>query len=283
MPALSPSRHKDQSMGVGHYENFPVGSLLLPRRLRQPVHAVYHFARTADDIADEGNDAPSARLAGLATLAGELDLIAAGEAPTSQMMRQLLDQAIRPYHLPLQPFYDLLSAFSQDVETKRYETFGDLMDYCRRSANPVGRLMLLLYGESDPRNIAMSDGICSALQLINFWQDVAVDWQKDRVYIPQEDLRRFNVSEQQIAEGDTSGLWTALMRHQIDRSRRMLQGGAPLGKVLKGRIGLELRTIVMGGDRILQKLHASGGDVFNQRPVLTPRDWSYMLWRALLG
>ena len=268
-------------MGVGHYENFPVGSLLLPRRLREPVHAVYHFARTADDIADEGSDDASARLAALATLAGELDLIAAGEQPRSAMMQQLLHRAITPYQLPLQPFYDLLSAFSQDVEKKRYDTFADVIDYCRRSANPVGRLMLLLYGESDPRNIAMADGICTALQLINFWQDVAVDWQKDRVYIPQEDLHRFKVSEQQIADGDTSGLWTPLMRYQIERTRRMLQGGAPLGKVLKGRIGLELRTIVMGGERILYKLNECGGDVFRQRPVLTPRDWCYMLWRAL--
>lgn len=268
-------------MGVGHYENFPVGSLLLPARLREPVHAIYHFARTADDIADEGEDSVEARLAGLAALSSDLDRIGNSQPPECVMMQQLLDRAIIPYQLPLQPFYDLLSAFSQDVEKKRYETFAEVMDYCRRSADPVGRLMLMLYGENNPHNVAMADGICSALQLINFWQDVAVDWQKDRVYIPQEDLRRFNVSEQQIADGDTSGQWTPLMRHQIERSLRMLQAGAPLGKVLKGRIGLELRTIVMGGERILQKLNDCGGDVFRHRPVLTPKDWCYMLWRAM--
>lgn len=267
-------------MGVGHYENFPVGSIVLPARLRAPVHAIYRFARTADDIADEGDATPEQRLAELAQLKGELDRIAAGQLPETPMMQQL-SGAIAARQLPLQPFYDLLSAFSQDVVKTRYENFAELVDYCRRSANPVGRLMLALYGETDPKSIAMSDGICTALQLINFLQDVAIDWQKGRVYLPQDDLAKFRVSEMQIAEGKAGGLWTPMMLKQIERTRKMLAAGAPLGKVLKGRIGLELRLIVLGGERILKKLHESGGDVFRQRPVLKKTDWIYMGWRAL--
>jgi squalene synthase HpnC len=267
-------------MSVGHYENFPVGSLVLPARLRAPVHAIYRFARTADDIADEGDASAEERLAELNTLRAELDRIAAGSAPHTPMM-QALAEVIAEYGLQLTPFYDLLSAFSQDVVKTRYASFSELVDYCKRSANPVGRLMLALYGEQDTRSIAMADGICTALQLINFLQDVAIDWQKGRVYLPQEDLARFGIGEEQIAAGSSSGSWTPMMRHQIERARKMLAAGAPLGKVLKGRIGLELRLIVLGGERILKKLHDSGGDVFRQRPVLKPADWIYMGWRAL--
>ncbi|RXZ45282.1 squalene synthase HpnC [Crenobacter cavernae] len=267
-------------MGVGHYENFPVGSLALPRALRAPVHAIYRFARTADDIADEGDASPEQRLAELAALSDELDRIARGEAPQTALMQELA-AVIERHRLPLAPFYDLLSAFSQDVVKTRYATFAELIDYCRRSANPVGRLMLALYGETDAKSVAMSDGICTALQLINFWQDVAIDWNKGRVYLPQEDLARFRIREEQIAAGDAGGPWHALMMKEIERARAMLAAGAPLGKKLKGRIGFELRMIIVGGERILQKLHESGGDVFHQRPVLSRRDWGYMVWRAL--
>lgn len=267
-------------MSVDHYENFPVGSVLLPRRMRRAVHAIYHFARYADDVADEGDAAPEARLAELDALRQELDRIAAGQAPQTARM-QALARAIREHQLPLQPCYDLLSAFSQDVVKTRYADFGELVDYCRRSANPVGRLMLALYGEHDARSLAMADGICTALQLINFWQDVALDWAKGRVYLPQSDLARYGVSEAQIAAGDAGGTWRALMRHQIERTRRMLDAGAPLGRRLEGRLGLELRLVVLGGERILKKLHQSGGDVFAARPVLDWKDWVYMMWRAI--
>jgi len=267
-------------MSVGHYENFPVGSLLLPRRMRRAVHAIYHFARYADDIADEGDKLPDQRLRELAQLQQELDIIRDGGIPAMPMMRKLA-VAIASHALPMQPFYDLLSAFSQDVVKKRYQNFAEVVDYCRRSANPVGRLMLALYGENDPRSLAMADGICTALQLINFLQDVAIDWEKDRIYLPQDDLEKFRIREGQIAGRDATGLWRPMMLAQIERTRKMLQAGAPLGKVLKGRIGLELRLIIMGGERILKKLHDSGGDVFHQRPVLTRLDWVYMLWRAL--
>lgn len=267
-------------MAVGHYENFPVGSLLLPRRLRAAVHVIYRFARHADDLADEGEAGDEQRLAALWQLDAELDRIRAGQPPALPLMRDL-STVIAAHDLPLSPFYDLLSAFRQDVVKTRYHDFAELMDYCRRSANPVGRLMLALYGERDARAQAMSDGICTALQLINFLQDVAVDWQKGRVYLPGEDLARFRIDEQQIAAQDAGGLWTPMMLKQIERARRLLQAGAPLGKRLKGRIGLEVRMIVLGGDRILEKLHRSGGQVFAQRPVLGPRDWVSIFWRAL--
>lgn len=267
-------------MAVDHYENFPVGSLALPRRMRKAVHVIYRFARHADDIADEG-DAPAAeRLAALQALREELDRIGAGQQPQQPLM-QALALVIAERQLPLQPFYDLLSAFSQDVEKTRYQNFAELVDYCRRSANPVGRLMLALYGEHDSRSLAMSDGICTALQLINFWQDVAVDWQKGRVYIPQDDLAKFRICEQQIARGDAGGVWPMLMDKEVKRALAMLQAGSPLALKLRGRFGLELRMIVLGGERILKKIHDARGDVFNHRPVLGWKDWPVIIGKAL--
>ncbi|MEQ6290255.1 squalene synthase HpnC [Vogesella sp. GCM10023246] len=267
-------------MAVDHYENFPVGSLALPRRMRKAVHVIYRFARHADDIADEGDAAPAERLAALQALRDELDRIGAGTPPQIPLM-QALAGVIAERQLPLQPFYDLLSAFSQDVEKTRYQNFAELVDYCRRSANPVGRLMLALYGEHDSRSQAMSDGICTALQLINFWQDVAIDWQKGRVYIPQDDLAKFRISEQQIARGDGGGVWPMLMDKEVKRALAMLQAGSPLALKLKGRFGLELRMIVLGGERILKKIHDARGDVFSQRPVLGWKDWPVIIGKAL--
>ena len=269
-------------MSVNHYENFPVGSIVLPRRLRKPVHAVYAFARTADDIADEGNAEAAERLHQLDELKSELDRIAQGRKPQTALMQRLYNEAIVPFQLPLQPFYDLLAAFSQDVVKTRYENFGELIAYCRLSANPVGRIMLHLYGQTDEVSMAQSDGICTALQLINFWQDVAVDWQKGRVYIPHEDLQKFKVSEGQIAAGKADFAFQRLMAHECQRAFQMLKAGSPLGKTLKGRIGFELRMIIVGGQLILQKLDSCKYDVFNQRPLLDKKDWMIIIKRALL-
>lgn len=267
-------------MPVDHYENFPVASWLLPKRLRQPVEAIYLFARSADDIADEGNAPPATRLERLSTYQTELNHIERGEATTHPVFLPLA-AAIRSHAIPLAPFRDLLSAFAQDVGKTRYANFGEVMDYCRRSANPVGRLMMHLYGDDDPRHLAYSDAICSSLQLINFLQDIAVDYRKDRIYLPQDELAAYHVNETQIAQGDTRGLWHAMMQKQIERARKLLQSGAPLGRQLKGRIGLELRMTILGGEAILRKLHADPGCVFNNRPMLTKKDWLSMLGRAL--
>lgn len=267
-------------MPVDHYENFPVASWLLPRRLRRPVEAIYRFARSADDIADEGDASAPERLAGLARYQATLDRIERGETPDDPVFGPLAVE-IRTHAIPLAPFRDLLSAFAQDVEKTRYADFGELMDYCRRSANPIGRLMLHLYGDRDPRHLAYADAICSSLQLINMLQDVAVDWEKGRVYLPQDELATHHVSEAQIAAGDTRGLWHMMMHKQIERARKLLQAGAPLGRKLGGRIGLELRITILGGEAILRKLHADPGRVFHDRPVLTPKDWLFMVARGI--
>lgn len=266
---------------VGHYENFPVASIALPARLRAPVRAIYAFARAADDFADEGDHPAQWRLARLAEYHAHLDALERGETVDHPVFRELAPH-IRAHKLPFTLFHDLLGAFEQDCHKTRYADFGEVMHYCRRSANPIGRLLLALYGDEDPRHLAMSDGICSALQLINFLQDVALDWQKGRVYLPQDEMARFGISEAQIAEGRVDALWQQFMKTQIERARKMLQAGAPLGRALKGRVGLEMRLIILGGSRILEKLHASKGDVFRQRPVLTTRDWLGMLWKALM-
>lgn len=268
------------AMAVHHYENFPVASLVLPARVRRPVALIYRFAREADDVADEGDDAPEVRLARLAAFRREIDRIERGERPDEPWFESLAD-AIRLYRLPLDPFRDLLSAFVQDVTKSRYADYGEVLDYCRRSANPVGRLLLHLYGAATVQNLAHSDAICSALQLINFLQDVAIDYRKGRIYLPQDELARFGVSERDIADGTVNAGWRDLMAFQIDRTRKLLYSGAPLGRALKGRIGMELRMIIAGGDRILAKLERIGGDVFRRRPTLGACDWPLVLLRAL--
>lgn len=266
-------------MGVGHYENFPVASLLAPPALRPAIRAIYRFARTADDLADEGDAAPAERLNALAGLHEQLGRIERGQSSDWPD----LAAAIRDHGLPVARFHDLLSAFEQDVTTTRYATFETLRDYCRRSADPVGRLLLALYRRGDEQALAQSDAICTGLQLTNFWQDIAVDWRKGRVYLPQEDLQRFGVPESQIATGRVNGAWLALMRFEVERARRLLHSGAPLTRVLPGRAGFELRLVVHGGLRILERIDACGGDVFHRRPTLVTRDWLLMGWRSLRG
>ncbi|ALU89849.1 phytoene synthase protein [Herbaspirillum rubrisubalbicans M1] len=267
-------------MAVDHYENFPVASLLLPARLRPAVAAIYAFARSADDIADEGEASSAERLAALQAYEAQLDLIAARVSCTLPLL-QRLQQTIAQYALPLQPLRDLLSAFRQDVVTTRYPHYQDLLDYCRRSANPVGTLMLHLYGAANEENLRDSDAICSALQLINFLQDIAIDWQKARIYLPLEDLERFGVSQDDIAQACVDLRWQQLMRFQTERARALMLAGAPLAKRLPGRIGLELRMVVQGGLRILERIEAVQGDVFHHRPKLGKLDWLLVGWRGL--
>lgn len=269
-------------MSVNHYENFPVASILLPKRLRHAVKTIYAFARSADDIADEGDAAAPTRLADLARYCDLLEEIEKGISHEHPVFTPLA-QIIHHHAIPLQPFRDLLSAFSQDVGKQRYANLGEVIDYCRRSANPVGRLMLHLYGEHDPKHLAYSDAICSSLQLINFLQDIAVDYRKNRIYLPQDELAAHRISEAQIARGECGGLWQTFMLKQIARARTLLQAGAPLSRHLKGRIGLELRMTILGGETILRKLHADPCCVFHHRPVLTQRDWVVILARALFG
>jgi squalene synthase HpnC len=266
-------------MPVEHYENFPVASVLLPRRLREPIEAIYAFARSADDIADEGDAEPPVRLAQLDDYRRELNTIDSGEMPTKPMFARLA-QSVRTYGLPTILLRNLLDAFSQDVVKKRYADFAELREYSRLSADPVGRLLLHLYKRATPENLSRSDDICSALQFINFWQDVAVDWKKDRIYIPQSDLQSFGIKERHIAEGRVNAHWRNLMHYEVDRARRILMRGAPLARALPGRIGWELRLVVQGGLRTLEKIEAVNYDVFRHRPTLGKTDWLRMLWRA---
>lgn len=269
-------------MPVDHYENFPVASFLLPARLREPVAAIYWFARSADDIADEGDVPDAERLRGLDRFRGELDAIEA-RRPTDDPLFLRLRPAIEAHALPLRLFRDLLDAFSQDVVKKRYGDFADVMDYCRRSADPVGRLLLHLFNAATPQNLQRSDAICSSLQLINFWQDVAIDWRKGRVYLPQDELARFGIKETQIDQGRWDAAWAAMMDFQIDRARAMMAAGSTLAHELPGRVGFELRMIVASGFRMLDKLRRVRGDVFRRRPVLVATDWPRILLHAVLG
>jgi squalene synthase HpnC len=266
-------------MSVGHYENFPVASFLMPKQLRKPVAAIYHFARSADDIADEGDASDQERLQRLHEFRAELDRIEHGTAPHSELFTNLAFE-ITKCDLPIQPFRDLLDAFSQDVVKKRYDSFPDLLEYCRRSANPIGNLLLHLYGEATPQNTAYSDAICSSLQLINFWQDVSKDYAIGRIYLPLDEMRQHGVDEKHIALGLVDSAWRELMQFQVDRARMMMRAGAPLGSILTGRIGLEMRMIIAGGMRILDKLEAAQFDMFHHRPILKPYDWVIMLAKS---
>jgi phytoene synthase len=248
---------------VAHYENFPVASWLLPAALRAPVEAIYRFAREADDIADEGDDPSALRLAKL------------------EARRDQIERIAQEHGLPREPFAELLEAFAQDVTKKRYASFAELLDYCRRSANPVGRLLLHLFKRTSATDLGQSDAICTALQLINFWQDVAIDCAKGRIYLPQDEMARHGVGERHIAEGRCDDAWRALMRFQVQRTRALMLSGAPLGRRLPGRVGVEIRATVQGGLRILEKIERAGCDVFRHRPVLRALDWPGILARAL--
>ena len=266
-------------MAVDHYENFPVASILLPQRLRRPVETIYHFARQADDFADEGDIPNAERLAKLDSFRAELRRIANKETPQTPLFQDVAGIATR-HQLPLQMFHDLLDAFSQDVVKKRYANFDEVLGYCRRSADPVGRLLLHLYEEATPPNLTYSDSICTALQIINFWQDVRKDYSIGRIYLPQDEMARFGVTEEHIAKERVDGAWQELMQFQVRRARTIMLQGAPLGSILTGRIGLEMRLIIAGGLRILDKLESAQFDMFRRRPVLRPFDWVIMLAKS---
>ncbi len=270
-------------MSIDHYENFPVASFLLPAHLRNPIAVIYHFARAADDIADEGNCSDNERLQQLNALKEGLKRLQnkAPEEPENKAQEEAplllaLGKVIAAHQLPIGLFEALLEAFSQDIVQKRYATFADLLNYCTRSANPIGRLVLHLVKRTNDEQLYYSDCICSALQLINFWQDVGVDLEKNRLYLPEEDLARFDVTERAIFAKETSQNWQALMAFETARARDLMRQGLPLVHQLQGRIGIEIRFTILGGLTILDKIDAVKGDVFNHRPQLTKWDWVKM-------
>lgn len=262
---------------IDHYENFPVASWLCPPRLRPAVAAIYWFARTADDLADEGNAPPAQRLADLAEYGADLARVAQAAGPSARWPQVFgpLAVAIDRWRLPQPLLQDLLSAFEQDVARTRdgagYRDRGDLLDYCRRSANPVGRLMLHLYGVGDPASLAQSDAICSALQLINFWQDLRQDLARGRRYLPDSDCQTHGVDPMAPADSDPARR-QALVRDECAWARALMHDGAPLVHRVPGRAGWELRGVVQGGLRILDRIEALGFDTFVHRPKLRPID-----------
>ena len=271
-----------ERLARSHYENFPVGSLLVPARLRKHFYSIYAFARTADDFADEGygeDHTEQERLELLGEWREMLRHCVSGEPshPVFVALRQTRDQ----FDLPVVLFEDLLSAFAQDVTTRRYGRFDQLLDYCRRSANPIGRLILLLFGYRDESFYRWSDDICTALQLANHWQDVTVDLDKDRVYIPEEDMARFGITVEELKEHSAGAGGRELMAFEAARTRELFKRGKPLCTEVKGRLGLELRTIWLGGWRVLERIEENRYDVFAHRPVISAADKIRIMVSAL--
>ncbi len=275
-------------VSVDHYENFPVASLLCPPALRPAVRAVYRFARTADDLADEGDAAPEARRKALDAFGHDLDAALAGR-PTSGRWPGLFEALVEPverHRLPVPAFHALLSAFRQDVHQTRYADRAELLNYCVRSANPVGRLMLSLHGVHSAAAEAQSDDVCTALQLINFWQDVGVDASRGRVYLPQSDALMHGFSADALVEAKARSLAApaglpAALADLCDWARTLMQRGSPVAFQVPGRAGWELRAVVHGGLRVLDHLQAGGHGSFERRPKLGLTDAPVILWRAL--
>ena len=269
-------------MPVEHYENFPVASLLCPPALRPAIEAIYAFARTADDIADEGDTTPGERLAALGAYRESLAAAAAGR-PASGWPEVFapLARAIERHRLPVDLLDALLDAFIQDLTVSRYADRAMLLDYCRRSANPVGRLLLHLYGVGGAAALARSDAICSALQLANFWQDLGRDTQRGRLYLPETDCRRHGVDPLDLLAGNDSAAVHRLVVDVVAWARELMLFGAPLVHAVPGRAGWELRLVVQGGLRVLERIDQLGGATLSQRPKLGGSDAPTLLWRAL--
>ena len=272
-----------RAVSVDHYENFPVASWLCPPNLRPAVATIYWFARTADDIADEGDATPASRLADLAAYRADLDAVAAG-APASGRWLDVfapLAAAMQRHALPAGLFRDLLSAFAQDVVKTRYSDRAELLDYCRRSANPIGRLLLHLYGVTEERALHRSGAICSALQLINFWQDLGVDIRRGRLYAPLDDCRAVALDPEVLLRLEDGAAARALVARLAAWARALMCEGAPLVHEVPGRAGWELRLVVQGGLRILDKIEALQFGTLSQRPSLRAFDSPVLAWRAL--
>ena len=271
-----------RTVSVDHYENFPVASWLCPPSLRPAVRAIYQFARTADDLADEGDASAAQRITELVAYREALRATARGDAPPRwPAVFGPLALAIRQHHLSVVLLDDLLDAFLQDCGNPRYANRVELLDYCRRSANPIGRLLLQLYRIDDAQALTQSDAICSALQLINFWQDPSVDLPRGRIYFPAEDAARHGLGLDQLQAGVDDATTRALLADLVLWARTLMLEGAPLACRLPGRVGWELRLVVQGGLRILERIETMRFSTLTHRPTLRVRDLLVMAWRAL--
>lgn len=269
-----------ERLARNHYENFPVGSVLIPKKLRPYVWAIYAFARRADDIADEDFFEPE-RIPALEAWQNLLERCT--QTRVNHPVFLALAETLRRFQIPKQLCIDLITAFKMDVQIKRYPSFDDLLFYCRHSANPVGRLILHLFGCASEDRMYLSDKICSALQLANFWQDVAVDLDKGRIYLPQNDRAQFEVAETELFEKRFSPRYRELLRFEVERTEAMFRDGAPLIDTVRGRLRLELKCTVLGGMGILRKIRELDYNTLSQRPHFTQRDKAAILFKAVTG
>jgi squalene synthase HpnC len=270
-----------------HYENFPVASFLIPARMRPHIAAIYAFARTADDIADEPGLLDAERLRRLEVWDAHLQRVSEGLQPETASDDEAeiflaLSHTIRACALPPHLLRDLLSAFRQDVVRTRYATWDDVLEYCTRSANPVGRLVLRVAGRASPRLDAQSDAVCTALQLTNFWQDVEGDWSIGRLYVPWADYHAAGASEDDLAAGRWTPQWREVMVEMVRRTRALFADGRGVCDGVDGRLRWELRLTWLGGTRILDRIERSGYDVFHHRPALSARDAPAIVRRAIV-
>ncbi len=277
-PTLEEARAYCERLARTHYENFSVATWFLPRRLRPHFFSVYAYCRIADDLSDEvGNPQESLEL--LDTWESELDACYAG-SPRHPVMVALAETA-RACDIPRQPFVDLLQAFRQDQTVHRHATFEDLLGYCRYSANPVGRLVLYVCGYRDDARQQLSDYTCTALQLANFWQDVALDFQKGRIYIPAEDMEKFGVSAEAIAAGRATPAFRELLRFQVARARKWFEQGRPLAGLVDPSLALDIELFTRGGQEILRAIEAQDFDVLRRRPAISGARKLWLLARAV--
>ena len=282
-PRGTASRGESQPVGVDHYENFPVASWLCPPRLRPPIVAIYRFARAADDIADEGDATRAERLADLAAYRADLMAIAGGRAASARWPEvfEPLARELERHRLPVALLADLLDAFAQDAAGTRYADRSELLDYCRRSANPVGRLLLHLFKRTTDSDLRRSDAICTALQLINFWQDLGVDAARARLYVPKADADRHDVAIENLLARRDGDRVHALVADLVAWARELMLSGAPLVDAIRGRAAWELRLVVQGGLRVLEKIDRLGGATLLRRPAIGAADAPLLAWRAL--
>ncbi|HTX77288.1 MAG TPA: squalene synthase HpnC [Terracidiphilus sp.] len=279
-PTLDEARAYCKNLAESHYENFHVASWFLPRALRPHFHSIYAYCRISDDLGDEVGDT-AASLALLDLWGGELDACYEGRARHPVFVA--LAETIRACSIPKEPFADLLVAFRQDQTVTRFPTMDEVLAYCRYSANPVGRLVLYVGNEVSEENFRLSDSTCSALQLANFWQDVRVDYGKDRVYLPQADMERYGVSEATIAAGVATPQFRALMRHEVDLTRSLFEQGLPLIGRVNRELALDLDLFSRGGLEILRAIERQDYDVLSARPSIAKTTKMQLAFRALSG
>ena len=265
-----------------HYENFPVASLVLPERLRQPISVIYAFARTADDFADEGTLDQKERLYKLDEFHHKLNQIESGVNPTGDLLFLALADTISTHHLPISLFKDLIFAFRQDVTKVRYSTYQDVLFYCKHSANPIGRLLLHLVDAATPDNLTKSDAICTSLQIINFLQDIGQDYdENNRIYLPQQEMQHFNVNEDHFRNKCADDNFRSFIQFQIQRTKILMLTGAPLGLAMPGRFGWQLRIMINSGIKVLELLEIQTQNYFS-RPRLKFNHWMNILWRTIV-